>query len=213
VERDPKKLEALLQAHGDDFIGIEGDATDDGVLREAGIERARGMVTALESDQDNLFVALSSRELNQTLRIVARANEERARPKLRQAGADAVISPTHIGGRRMAHELLRPSVVGFLDFISGGVEQNLDIEEIAIEEQSPLVGKALKHSRIREVSSALVLAVIHGDRPQYNPKPDFVFGAGMTIIVLGEREQIERLNRYISGQRGSFMVTSGKQIG
>lgn len=201
IERDPEHLEALTERHRDAIIAIDGDATDDGVLKEAGVDRARGLVTTLENDQDNLFVALSARGLNARLRIVSRADTERARPKLHQAGADAVISPTDIGGRRMAQELLRPSVVGFLDFMSGGVEQNLDIEEIEVDEHSPLVGKALKHSRIREVSSALVLAVIHGSKQTYNPPPDFTFEVGMTVIVLGEREQIERLNRYISGER------------
>jgi voltage-gated potassium channel len=208
VERESEALDRLQQRYGDDILTISGDATEDGVLKDAGVERAAGLVSALQSDQDNLFVSLSARDLNQNLRIVARANAERAGSKLRQAGADVVVSPTHIGGRRMAHELLRPGVVGFLDFMAAEVEQNLDIEEVEILEESPLVGKKLMESRIREVSNALVLAVIDGQRHTWNPPPTFVFEAGMTVIVLGQVEQIERLNRYISGERGSFVVKS-----
>jgi voltage-gated potassium channel len=205
VEKEGEALDRLTQRYGDAILTIRGDATEDRVLKDAGVDRAAGLVSALQSDQDNLFVSLSARELNDKLRIVARANAERAGRKLRQAGADVVVSPTHIGGRRMAHELLRPGVVGFLDFMAAEVERNLDIEEIKIVEESPLVGKKLMQSRIREVSNALVLAVIDGKRHNWNPSPSFVFEAGMSVIVLGEVEQIERLTRYIRGERGSFV--------
>ncbi len=199
IEREQKHLERLTASHGDRFLGVVGDATEDGVLKDAGVEHAVGLVTTLQLDQDNLFVALSARQLCPTLRIVSRANADRSASKLRQAGADSVISPTHIGGRRMAHELLRPNVVGFLDFISRDVERNLGIEEVPIGAGSPLVGVRLSDSKIREVSSALVLAVVEGDTQTYNPPADFGFEQGMTLIVLGEREQLERLNRYVSG--------------
>jgi voltage-gated potassium channel len=209
VELDKSHLDRVVHEHGDAVIAIEADATDDGVLKEAGIERAAGLVTTMQLDQDNLFVALSARGFNDKLRIVCRASDERVRPKLMQAGADVVVSPTHIGGRRMAHELLRPGVVGFLDFMAADVERNLDIEEVEIVPNSPLVGKTLAKSRIREVSSALVLAVSSGSRHTYNPPADFRFEAGMTLVVLGEREQIERLTRYVSGERGSFTLLTG----
>jgi len=199
VEKEQKRISRLNADHGDGLLGILGDATEDGVLRDAGIEHATGLVTALELDQDNLFVALSARQLRPTLRIVSRSNSDRSVSKLRQAGADSVISPTHIGGRRMAHELLRPNVVGFLDFIARDVERNLGIEEVPIGTGSPLVGVQLSKSKIREVSSALVLAVLKGGTQTYNPPPDFEFEEGMTLIVLGEREQLERLNRHVAG--------------
>jgi voltage-gated potassium channel len=199
VELDVHRLDRLVEEHGEALIALEGDATEDEILKEAGVESAQGLVTTLQSDQDNLFVALSARQMNPHLRIVSRASTERAAPKLRQAGADVVISPTQIGGRRMAHEMLRPTVVGFLDFISQDVERNLDIEEVPIGASSPLVGRKLMSSRIREVSNALVLAVIADARHVYNPPPEFEFKAGMTLIVLGEREPIERLKLYVSG--------------
>ena len=170
------------------------------MLRDAGVERAAGLVTALQLDQDNLFVALSARQLNKSLRIVSRANADRVTPKLKQAGADAIVSPTHIGGRRMAHELLRPNVVGFLDFMVRDKQRNLDIEDVPIPEDSPVVGRTLAKSRIREKSSALVLAVLSKGDATYNPRPDFRFEAGMTMVCLGEREQLDRLVRYVRNE-------------
>ncbi|MBW2455012.1 MAG: potassium channel protein [Deltaproteobacteria bacterium] len=204
VELDGKCLDRLIKKHGETFIAIEGDATDDQILREAGVERACGLVTALEHDQDNLFVSLSARDLNADLRIVSRANVDRVTPKLRQAGANAVVSPSNIGGRRMAHELLRPNVVGFLDFMSRDLESQLEIEEVEVFKGNPLVGLSLAKSRIREVSNALVLSVVNGGSHTYNPGPEFEFDAGMTLIVLGESAQVERLRRYVAGERGSY---------
>ena len=197
IERDSARLERLHKRHGDAVIGVIGDATDDGVLRDAGVDRALGLVSALHLDQDNLYVALSARQLNESLRIISRGNAERAESKLLRAGADAVISPPNIGGRRMAQELLRPNVVGFLDIIAHHTEKNLDIEQIAIEQESPLAGRTLAKSKIREVSSALVLAIIEDEQYTYNPPPDFQLESGMAMVVLGEREQLDRLLRYL----------------
>jgi len=200
IEHNKDNLEGLHKAHGDAFLAIEGDATDDRVLKDAGVETARGLVAALRQDQDNLFVSLSARQLNEQLRIVSRANADRVAAKLKQAGADAIVSPTNIGGRRMAQEMLRPHVVGFLDFIGRDVQRNLDIEEIFIGDGSPVAGCSLATSEIRQKSSALVLAVIGENAdPTYNPPPDFTLEVGMTLIVLGEREQLERLNAFMDG--------------
>lgn len=198
IERSAERLDQLARSHGERFIGVVGDATDDGVLEEARVAAAAGLVTTLELDQDNLFVALSARQLKPDLRIISRASE-RAGDKLLKAGANAVINPTHIGGRRMAHELLRPNVVGFLDLLSRDLERNLGIEEVTVPPDSPLAGKKLSESKIREVSSALVLAVVRDGEQIYNPPPTMELGAGMTMIVLGELDQIERLNRYVRG--------------
>ncbi len=199
IERRSEALDQLVRIHGERFVAIVGDATDESVLEEARVAEARGLVTTLELDQDNLFVALSARGLNPSLRIVSRASE-RATTKLRKAGANAVINPTHIGGRRMAHELVRPNVVGFLDFMARDLEQNLTIEELRLPPSSPLIGVTLAESRIRDESSALVLAVLHDGQQTYNPPPQFRLLDGMTLIALGEREQLERLARYVRGE-------------
>lgn len=202
VERREEALVKLSKEYGDRIITLVGDATDDGVLKDAGIEEATGLIAALQLDPDNLFVALSARQLNKAIRIVSRANSERVRPKLKQAGADAIVSPTHIGGRRMAHELLRPNAVGFLDIMARDLKQNLDIERLDIPKGSPLDGRTLRKSNIREVSSALVLAVTHEGVTTYNPPSDFELKAGMTLVLLGEVDQIAKLQVYVSGKSG-----------
>jgi voltage-gated potassium channel len=203
IDTEQRQLDELQKLYGAKLVAIEGDATDDRILKDAGIERAKGLVTALKQDQDNLYVSLSARQLNRELRIVSRANADRVTAKLQQAGADAIVSPTHIGGRRMAHELLRPTVVGFLDFISRDVRRSLDIEELEIPAKSPLVGVTLATSKIRQRSAALVLAVIGRDgEPKYNPPPDQKLDVGMTLIVMGEPDQLERLRVYIQPKAG-----------
>ncbi len=200
IERDAGALEHLMRTNGEAVVGIAGDATEDGVLEEAGVLVASGLITTLELDQDNLFVALTARGLNATLRIVSRSTE-RATGRLLKAGANVVINPTRIGGRRMAHELVRPNVVGFLDFMARDLAQSLNIEQVHVSAASPLVGCKLSESRIRDESNALVLAVAHDGEQTYNPPPQFILRAGMTLIALGERDQLERLARYARGER------------
>jgi len=199
IERREEALTLLHRSHGEAVIAICGDATDDGVLEEARVGQAGGLVTTLELDQDNLFVALSARGMNPDLRIVSRSTE-RATDKLLKAGANVVINPTHIGGRRMAHELVRPNVVGFLDYMVRDLERSLNIEEIAIGQGSRLVGKKLAESMIREESNALVLAVVRDEEQIYNPPPSTILTEGTTLIALGERDQLERLARYVRGE-------------
>lgn len=214
IERDQATMSRITDRHGDRIIALLGDATDDDVLRDAGVEQAAGIFATLENDQDNLYVALSARQLNPDLRIVSRGNDERSAVKLRQAGADSVISPARIGGRRMAHEMLRPHVVGFLDIAGRQPDQarNLCIEEVLVPEGSPLVGRKLAKSNIRQVSNALVLAVIkpNGGDTVYNPPPDFAFDEGMTIIVLGERDEVALLNQFVLGERRSIEIIRGR---
>ncbi|MEM9875579.1 MAG: potassium channel protein [Myxococcota bacterium] len=203
VERDPDALEAVTRAFGARVVGLAGDATLDGVLRDAGVERAAGLVSALQNDQDNLFVALSARQLNADIRIVCRANEAKAAPKLRQAGANSVVSPIDIGGRRLAQQMLRPNVISFLEVMREDLNRAFDIEQVEVPEGSPLVGRVLAESGIRDHSDALVLAVRHpdGDKTTYNPGPSFSLAAGMTLVVLGETSQLARLRDLVTRTR------------
>lgn len=200
VERDPANLEAMMRKFGARIIGLEGDATADGVLKEAGVERASGLVSALQNDQDNLFVALSARQLNEGIRIVCRANEAKVAPKLKMAGANSVVSPTDIGGRRMAQEMLRPNVASFLDVMSADLNRKFDIEQVRLPKGSHLCGRVLAKSGIRDHSSALVLAVVSDDGTTYNPGPGFKLDDGMTLVVLGETEQLTKLRSWVTGE-------------
>jgi voltage-gated potassium channel len=141
----------------DDFLGISGDATNDDILREAGIERAKGLISVLPNDALNLYVVLSARELNPDLHIVARAGEEGSENKLLRAGADKVVSPYHIGGLRIAHTILRPAVVDFIEFATKTGNLELQMEEVTIPEGSSMADKSLDQCGIgRELGIIIV---------------------------------------------------------
>ncbi len=203
LERDAEHLDYLARRVGSDrFIGLMGDATEDELLIEAGLHRAKGIIATLHSDRDNLFVVVTARQLaGKSVRIVSRAIDDRARAKLERAGANAIVSPNHIGGRRMAHELLRPNVVGFIDLIVRDSDRTLSVEECLLPVHTPVHGRTLAKSGIRQVSQVLVLSVLlaDGKRYEFNPAPDFVLESGMTLIVLGEPESIARLYAHVSG--------------
>lgn len=200
IEQDQEHLDYLARRVGGQFVGILGDATDDEVLLDCAIEAASGVICTLHSDRDNLYVVVSARQLNADLRIISRAVNDRAEQKLLRAGANATVSPNNIGGRRMAHEILRPSVVGFFDMIVRDTSQSLNVEECLLPENTSLNGLTLATSQIRQVTDALVLSVLSRDRRNYtfNPPSNFVFEAGMTLIVLGDRQSIERLRTHAS---------------
>ncbi len=160
-----------------DCVAVVGDATHDEVLANAGIERARGVISALTEDKDNLFVTVTARALNPALRIVAKAIDVKADAKLRRAGADAVVSPAMIGGLRLVSEMVRPEVVSFLDVMLRDKEHALRIEEVAIGDESPLANQCVKDLNLSR-HKLLLLAVKEtagrGSRLHYNPAPDRV---------------------------------------
>ena len=206
IEQQQERMDALFRALGTRFIGIIGDATEDSLLEECGIERAMGLVTSLQNDRDNLFITVTARQLNPHLRIISRAVHDQARNKLLRAGANAIVSPNAIGGRRMAHELLRPSVVGFLDLLvrAGPPDtpaEHLSVEQCVIGQASPVDGKTLAEASLRKVANVLVLSVLEADGRTrvFNPAPDLVLRAGMTLIVLGDRDAAILLARHVGG--------------
>ncbi len=188
-------LEDLAELHpAERFKYVVGDATDDDVLEEASVAQARGIIAALAGDKDNLFVVVSTRQMNPRARIVARGSDLQILEKLKKAGADTVVSPNYIGGLRMVSELLRPQVVKFLDEMRRD-RGRVRIEEVLVPEGSPLVGKTLGNSGIRSAGEILVLAVqmpgANGYR--FNPGADFVLASGMTLVVLGPLAEVEVL--------------------
>jgi len=164
-------------------VAVVGDATHDEVLLEAGIERACGVISALTDDKDNLFVTVTARALNPSLRIVAKAIDPKADAKLRRAGADSVVSPNMIGGLRLVSEMVRPEVVSFLDVMLRDKDRKLRIEEVPVPEGSPLA-----HRRVSDLDlvrhDLLLLAVKESaagvPRLRYNPPPDHVLAGGET---------------------------------
>lgn len=191
IDRDPALVEGLNIPHG---IGLAGDATSDEVLRRAGVERARTLVTLAASDADNLYIVMSARLLNDKLHIVARAADEEAEKKLVRAGANRVVSPYVIGGQRVAQAVLRPAVLDFLELAQREDFQELQIEEVSIGARGSLVGAQIKDNRIRQDLGVMVVAVRKPNGGmQFNPKPDTTLEAGDTLIALGHKDQLAQL--------------------
>ena len=195
LERQLVHIETVQVSH---LVRMTGDATEDEVLRSCGIERAQGLITALPSDQDNLFVIVSAKYLNPSIRIVSRATNERTADKMRQAGADSVVCPNTIGGLRMASELLRPRVINFIDLIVRDYQDNrLTVEEITIPEHSPICNKRLMDSGIRSVTNVLILSVLVDQQHHFNPPSSFILRGGMRLFALGDRDDLRLLRAHL----------------
>jgi voltage-gated potassium channel len=197
VDRDPRVLEDFAMPHGKP---LSGDATDDDVLKQAGVERTRALVSVAASDADNLYIVMSARFINEALIIVARAESESADRKLRRAGATQVISPYSIGGHRVAQAVLRPHAMNFLELATQSGHLELQIEESALRQGSRLVGDSLKTSPIKSDLGIIIVAIKRPDgKMLYNPKPEAELGAGDVLIALGHRQQLDRLDAMASG--------------
>ncbi len=190
VESNPKVAESLIEG---DVLVVEGDATVDEVLRHAGLERAGGLVTTLPHDADNVFVALTAREMKANIFVVSTANKNESVTKLKRAGVSYVVSPNQIAGARMASVIMRPSVVDFLDATMAGENQALQMEELRIGGGSFLANKALKDADLRRRSGAIIVSVKRGTSTVINPEPTYVFETGDILIVLGTRDQITKM--------------------
>ena len=200
VDAQGELLEELDEEVERELLYVVGDATDDHVLELAGVERARGVISALNDDKSNLFVTISARALNPTARIVAKSIEPSTERKLRRAGADAVVAPNYIGGVRLFSEMVSPKTVAFLDrIVQFGSGISVGIEAIDIPESSPLVGKRLAETDLRE-AGALVVAVHRSDGDYvYNPGSEQLLNAGDSLIVLAESDDVQALRQSVAG--------------
>ncbi|MBK7877761.1 MAG: TrkA family potassium uptake protein [Planctomycetes bacterium] len=158
--------------------------------------RARGVVSALSDDRSNLFVTVTSRALNPKLRIVAKAVEHSTGPKLRRAGADAVVSPNQIGALRLVGEMVRPRVVSFLDSTLQERDESLRVEELVVDERSPLAGRALGDTPLASGKELSVIALQErGGKFRLAPPPDTRLEPGTALIVLGHAAELARVLR------------------
>jgi voltage-gated potassium channel len=185
--------EPKASRHQGDWLLIVGDATHEEVLRQANIERAKGLVAATTTDATNLYIVMTARELNPRLKIIARASEEDAERRFLKAGADSVVSPYHFAGQRIAQSFLRPHVVSFLDTATTHLGMDLEIGEILVGRESAVSGKTIETSRIRQDSGVIVLAIKHGDAMRFSPSFDDRIEPGDYLIAMGEPSQLRRL--------------------
>ena len=179
-----------------DCLVLKGDATRDEVLKSAGIENAKGIISVLPTDAENLFVVLSARGMNPALTIVARAVEENAEQKLRRAGADRVISPYHIGGMRIAQTIIKPAVVDFIEFTTQSGNVGLEIEEIPVLDGAGISGKTLAETGIGRELGIMIIAIKDCQgRMRLNPRHDTRISPGETLIVIGEDVRLKTLEQ------------------
>ncbi len=179
---------------------IHGDASDDGVLKALGIERARGLIALAGSDADNTFIVLSARALRPDMLIVARSTTPGTERKLMAAGANRVMSPYVFGARRIAAAATQPTVVEFIDVAMQGDETSLALEEALVAQDSPLVGTTLADSGIRQRSGVVIVAIKRADGALLsNPPPETVIHAGDILIAVGAVAELEKLARLAGG--------------
>jgi len=184
----------IPEAMENDLLFVQGDATLDETLREAGIAKAKGLISVLSTDAENLYVVLSARGLNPSLNIVARAVEEGSEQKLIRAGADRALSPYYIGGQRIAHTVLKPAVVDFIEFTTRAGNIDIRMEEIRVEEGSPIAGQTLDQCGIGRELGILVVAIKkQTGQMEINPTYTTSIVSGDTIVAIGEVSKLSAL--------------------
>ncbi len=201
VDADAARVERAVKRG---MLAVVADCKSDETLREVGVERARGLIAALATDADNLFLVLSAKALNPALKISSRVNEEESESKLRMAGADAVFRPYNITGYRLAQAILRPYVFEFLDITTSTVDLGLNIglEQVHVVPGSELSAKSLREMQLRRDLGVIVLAIRKADgRMQFNPTADAVVEGGDHLIVMGDIEHLRKLEKLMAEAR------------
>ena len=191
VEKSPERTQ---EAERGNFLYVLGDASDEEVLKSAGIEKAKGLVAVLNTDADNVFVTLTARQLNPNLLIISRAEDPTTEPKLKRAGANRVISPHAIGARRITEIITRPAMIDFIDVATQRGTSELEMDEIVLVEGSPIPGKTLEDSGLRQKSGVLVVAIKRsGGQTILNPGAEIVLEENDTLITIGPAGSAARL--------------------
>lgn len=192
IDKDEHKVSELID---ENIFAIHGDATENTSLEKANIQYAKGLISSLSTDADNVYTVLTARQMNKDLYIVSRAINKNAAGKLKKAGANNTISPNEIGGTRMASLMLRPNVISFLDVITRAGDVILDLEDVLICKGSSLINTPLKDARIPEKTGLIVLSIKKSGSEElsFNPSSDEILKEGDTMIVLGREDQVKQL--------------------
>lgn len=195
IEKNQQMVDGLLEQR---IPVIAGDATFDEVLLEAGVSRAKGIITALSHDADNVYVTLTAKSINPKINIVARAERPEAAEKLKRAGANTVIFPSVMGGRQMAAAMTKPVITDLMENVFYNQELHVDIAQITVLPASPLVGKTLLQSMIKDKYDSIIVAIKRSDRLISNPRAEEMLCAGDIMILLGQRDHLSELNKLAS---------------
>jgi len=186
--------EEIQNATKEGFIALQGNAVEDETLELAGIKRAKGLIAAVSTSADNVYIALTAKSLNPSIFVMGRAEDDTSAKRLKSAGADEVVSPYFIGGRRMAHAILRPAVMEFVDLAVGRKNLALAMEEIKVAEGSRLVGKTIIDSEVRNRYGIIIVSIIKADGKMiFNPPPSTIMEEGDTLIAIGKIQDLKAL--------------------
>ncbi|WP_319525548.1 potassium channel protein [uncultured Desulfosarcina sp.] len=195
IEKNTNRQEKMDE---DGVLYLIGEATDESLLIKAGIERAKGLVTAVATDSENVFLTLIAKQLNPDLFIVARAIQNTAKRTLQAAGAGKVISPYDLGARRMAHAILRPTVIKFLELAFTDDSTDIQVEEILVHSTSRLLNVELKNSGIRQQLDLIILTIKKADGSMiFNPKADTRIETDDTLVVVGRARSVSQLAKML----------------
>jgi len=197
VEKDPEVIEHLKNEN-EKFLFIHGDATDDKCLIEANVSQAKGLATTTRNDAENVYIILTAKDLNSQIHLISLAMDVRSGEKLRRAGADLVISPSEIGGRRIVQGIVRPSVMNFIDLAVFDSSLELQMEQIIVPNKSSLIGSTLTEQAIRQKFDVIVLGIITKDgKMHFNPDPNYEIKSEDTLIALGKQVDMRRMSQII----------------
>ncbi len=196
IERDPERIAKLADRN---IPHVSGDATDEENLIGAGVEKALGIVTALKTDSDNVYVILSAKELNPNLFIIARAEEEKSEKNLLAAGANKVVCPYRMGAHRIAQTILRPTVSDFLELTLTDKRDDIQMEEMPVHPSSQLIDVALQDSGICQDLNLIIIAIRKsGGDMMFNPSSQTKLEGGDTVVAIGEKQDFERLEKILN---------------
>lgn len=196
VERNADRVRSAVDRG---WVAIEADASREEVLRHAGMDRARGLITAVGTDAENVFTVLTARVMRPDLFIIARVESDDAEHKLRRAGADRVISPYQIGANHIVQTALRPAVVDFVHLATSSDRLDLSMEQVHISDESPLAGKSIVAAGIRNRFGVIIVGIKRaGGAMEFNPDAEAVMHAGDELVVLGRTEDVKTLEKGVT---------------
>lgn len=189
------KYQDLDEYSHEDILVVEGSSTEEEILIKAGVEKAKGLLSTMDSEVDNIVTVLTARNLNSDIYIISNSMSKSGSEKLRKVGADKTLSATEISGKRMAALMIKPNIISFLDVFTRVGDVELDLEEVIVKKDSYLENKTLKEAQIPQKTGLVVLAIKKFDDKKlvFNPSPSYTFKLGDVLIVLGHEEQVDKL--------------------